>query len=341
MRQLFALRQVVLVGDRGMLTSARIREDLKPAGLQWISALRFTSIRALVEDGALQPSLFDERDLAEITCEELFPGERLMVCRNPILAQRRTIRRQELLAATEAKLEQIVQATGREKRRLKGVIPITRRVTQVLGSHKMAKHFTVDICADSLTWQRNQARIDQEAALDGFYVVRTNVAEADMDRAEVVQAYKGLSAVERAFRTMKTIDLKVRPIYHYSAHRVRAHVLLCMLAYYVEFHMRKALAPILFDDPYGAARSSPVQPAVRSPAALDKAATKTTADGALTVHSFRTLLEELSTVARQRVKPKAAGTPEFDMITVPNPLQEKAFELLNVRALAKPTGRGQ
>ena len=335
LRQRFGLEQVVLVGDRGMITSARIREDLQPQGLLWISALRSSSIRALVNNGDLQPSLFDERDLAEITCESQFPGERLIVCHNPILAERRHKKRQQLLYATETALQEIQQATCRDKYRFKGIERISKRVHKALGKHKMAKHFSVDISADSFVWQRNQQKIDEEAALDGFYVIRTNVAAAQLDSAQTVQAYKSLSSVERAFRSFKTVDLKVRPIHHYRGDWVRAHLLLCMLAYYVEFHMRRCLAPMLFDDPDGGApRSSPVAPARPSQAARHKASSKRTPDG-LPVHGFHSLLRELSTVAKQQVKPKIAEVPAFEMMTVPNELQEKAFALLNVRLVAR------
>ena len=334
LRQRFGLERVVLVGDRGMLTSARIREDLQPEELLWISALRSSSIRALVSNGELQPSLFDQRDLAEISCESLFPGERLIVCRNPILAEHRQQRRQQLLQAAETALQEVAQATRRDKYRLKGVERISKRVCKALGKHKMAKHFMVDIAADGLVWQRNQPNIDEEAVLDGFYVIRTNVPAAQLDTTQAVQAYKSLSSVERAFRSFKTVDLKVRPIHHYRGDRVRAHLLLCMLAYYVEFHMRRCLAPMLFDDPDGGApRGSPVLPARPSRAARDKAASKRTPDG-LPVHSFHTLLSELSTVAKQQLKPRIADVPAFEMITVPNELQEKALALLNVRLLA-------
>ena len=272
--------------------------------------------------------------MAEITCESLFPGERLIVCRNPILAERRHRQRQQLLQATETAVQEIQQASCRDKYRLKGVERISKRVHKALGKHKMAKHFTVDISADGLAWQRDQPNIDEEAALDGFYVNRTNVEAAQLNAAQSVQAYQSLSSVECAFRSFKTVDLKVRPIYHYRGDRVRAHLLLCMLAYYVEFHMRRCLAPMLFDDPDGGApRSSPVLPARPSQAARHKASSKRTPDG-LPVHGFHSLLGELSTVAKQQVKPKIAEVPAFEMMTVPNELQEKAFALLNVRLVA-------
>ena len=231
-----------------MLTTARIREEVQPAGLDWISALRAPAIRRLAEDGALQPSLFDQRHLAEVTSED-YPAERLIVCRNPLLAKERARKREALLQATERELDRIVAATTREKRRLTDPSRIQQRLGKVLGRHKVGKHFETAVSDDGvLTYGRRAAAIAQEAALDGFYVIRTNVTPAVLNTQETVGAYKGLSVVERAFRSYKTVDLKVRPIFHYAAHRVRAHVFLCMLAYYVEWHMRQRLKPLLFDD---------------------------------------------------------------------------------------------
>ena len=241
LRRRFKLSRVVLVGDRGMLTDARIREDVKPAGLDWISALRAPGVRALVANGALQPSLFDERDMAEITCEELYPGERLVVCRNPLLAKERARKREDL--AAETALEAVAEATKRSKNRLKGEKNISERVGRAV--YKMKKHFILEIAADTFSWRRNDDSIAAEAALDGFYVVRTSLPEEQLDAGETVAAYKNLSVVERAFRTFKLIDLNVRPIHHRLESRVRAHLLLCMLAYYVERHMRQQLAPML------------------------------------------------------------------------------------------------
>ena len=330
LRKRFGLSRVALVGDRGLLTEARIREDLQPAGLDWISALRGPAIRALVRQGALQPSLFDQRDLAEITCPALYPGERLIVCRNPLLAEERARKRQELLAATEAKLVQVLEATQRERRPLKGEIKIRERVHKVVDQYKMKKHFLLEITPDRFSYRRNPVSVAAEAALDGFYVVRTSLAKTQLDSQETVEAYKGLSVVERAFRCFKTLDLRVRPIYHRLAPRVRAHLWLCLLAYYVEHHMRTCLAPMLFDDQEGPERSSVVAAAQPSASARKKAASKRCPDG-LPVHSFRTLLADLATIARQRIQPKDAGSPPFDLVTRPTPQQEKALSLLNVR----------
>ncbi len=226
----FGIERAVVIGDRGMLTEARIREDVKPAGLDWISALRAPAVRRLAENRTLRPSLFDERDLAEITCEELFPGERLVVCRNPLPAEERRRRRDELLNAAEARLRLIEAATGRASRPLKGAVAITRRVDKALDKHKMRKHFMVTVRHDGFTQRRNRKNIAAEAALDGFYVVRTSLPETVMSADETVRSYKRLTKVERAFRAVKTVDLKVRPVYHRLADRVRAHVLPCMLA---------------------------------------------------------------------------------------------------------------
>lgn len=331
LRERFVLKRVVLVGDRGMITSARIEEDLKThPGLGWISSLRSPAIRKLVTSGQLQMSLFDERDLAEISSPE-FPGERLVVCRNPFLAEERRRKRAELLEATETALGKIAEATRRSKRRLHGQDKIGMRVGNVLGRFKMAKHFRLTITDDVFHYERDQARIEQEAALDGIYVIRTSVPEAQMSAEQVVQSYKRLSNVERAFRSLKTVDLKVRPINHHLADRVRSHVLICMLAYYVEWHMRRALAPMLFDDDdkasAEAARSSVVAPAKRSPRAIRKATTKKTPQGA-PVHSFQSLLSDLATVAKNRINPKTLSAEPFDRITTPTPLQQRAFDLL-------------
>ena len=331
LRRRFGLSRVVLVGDRGMLTEARIREEVKPAGLDWISALRAPALRELVDSGAVQPTLFDEVDLVEIR-SQAYPGERLMVCRNPLLAAQRARKREELLRATEELLEPIAQATRRAKRRLTGRDQIGLRVGKVLGRHKMAKHFELDIADASFGYRRKAHAIAAEAALDGLYVVRTSVPAGELHAQETVRAYKGLSAVERAFRSFKTVDLKVRPIHHYAAERVRAHVFVCMLAYYVQWHMRRLLAPLLFDDhePHNAERASVVAPARTSPAARKKAQTKRTATD-LPVHSLRTLLDDLATIANNRVAPRIPGAEPFDLITRPTELQRQALRLLGVR----------
>lgn len=333
-RDRFGLQRVVLVGDRGMITEARIREELRPIkGLEWITALRSIQIRKLVDSGALQLSLFDEQDLAEIT-DPSHPEERLIVCRNPLLAKGRARKREDLLAATERELDKIAEATHRPKRRLKGKTKIALRVGKIINKHKMAKHFHVTIGEEEFSYQRKQDSIGREAALDGIYIIRTSLTSETIQAQELVKAYKQLSAVERAFRSYKSIDLKVRPIYHHLERRVRVHVFLCMLAYYVEWHMRQALAPMLFDedDPMGALskRSSVVAPAQRSSSAETKAQRKRTKDN-LPVHSFQTLLKDLATIVKDRVQPKLAGAPAFDKVTIPTPVQRQALQLLSVK----------
>jgi transposase len=333
-RERFGLDRVIWVGDRGLITEARIRKDLKAVeGLDWITALRSTQIRKLVDGGALQLSLFDQQDLCEIHAPA-YPGERLVVCRNPLLAAQRTRKRQELLAATEAELQKIVEATTRPRRPLRGKTKIALKVGRVINRFKVAKHFHVAIHDEGFSFERKERSITREAAIDGIYVIRTSLPAEALSAPGVVQAYKQLSVVERAFRSYKSIDLKVRPIHHRLEARVRAHVFLCMLAYYVEWHMRRDLAPLLFDDedPQGAEaqRSSVVAPAQRSPSALAKARKKRTADH-FPVHSFQTLLQDLATICRNRVQPRLPGAPTFDKLTIATPLQERAFELLHVR----------
>jgi len=329
LQERFGVERVVLIGDRGLITEARIRKDLQPAGLAWITALRTTAIRHLVEQGTLQLSLFDERDLAEISSPD-YPGERLIVCRNPLLAGERARKREALLHATEEALAPIATATRRTRQPLRGEAEIGKRVGAVLGRYKVGKHFRIEITPTSFSYTRDDARIAQEAALDGLYVIRTNVPAEQLSAPETVRAYKRLSATERAFRSFKTVDLHVRPIYHHLADRVRAHVFLCFLAYYVEWHMRRALAPVLFDDEDPAAgeaqRTSVVAPAQRSPGAQRKAQRLCTEDGTA-VHSFATLLQDLATVAKNRVR---LGGVEVDIVTTPTPLQQQAFDLLNV-----------
>lgn len=326
LRVRFGLAEVVLVGDRGMLTSAQI-DTLRAAGLDWISALRGPAIRSLVEGGTLQLGLFDERNLAEITSPE-FPGERLVVCRNPLLAAERARKRQDLLAATEARLAPIVARV--EAGALAGAARIGLAVGRVIDRHKMAKHVELDIADDRLTVRRREAEIAAEAALDGLYVLRTSVAAERLDAGSVVRAYKLLTRVERAFRTFKAVDLAVRPIHHYAEGRVRAHILLCLLAYYVQWHLERAWAPLLFRDEERPELADPVAPAERSAAALHKAHTGRLPDGT-PVHSFRTLLAELATLTRNRVVP--AGAPDaaaFEIVATPTPLQARALELLNL-----------
>jgi len=333
-RKRFGLKRVVMVGDRGMLTDTRIREELEPVdGLDWITALRGSTLKQLVESGVLQLSLFDEQDMAEITSDQ-YPGERLIVCKNPFLAEDRTRKREELLQATESELNKIVEATQRAKRRLKGADKIGLRVGRVLGKFKMAKHFRIKITDDSFQYERDTARIAQEAALDGIYIIRTSLPAETMNTENTVRAYKNLSVVERAFKSFKTLDLNVRPIHHRLANRVRSHVFICMLAYYVEWHMRKCLAPVLFDDDDkftgDALRSSIVAPAKRSTRAQRKASTKKTDDN-IPVHSFQSILKDLATIVKNRIKPKLPGNDTFDRITQPTPLQKKVFDLLHVQ----------
>lgn len=330
LRQRFGLKQVVLVDDRGMLTSARIREDLETEeGMQWITALRSAQIQRLAADGQLQLSLFDQRDLAEIQ-HPAYPQERLIACRNPLLAEERKRKREELLAATENQLDKIMAATQRKRRPLRGKEEIGLAAGKVLGRYKVGKHFQLTIEEDSFRRQRKLANIEREAALDGIYVIRTSVPAEALSSAQVVERYKGLSSVERAFRSMKSVDLKVRPIYHHQADRVRAHVLLCMLAYYVEWHMRRTLAPLLFDDEdregAQALRASIVAPAQRSPSAQNKAARKQTSDG-LPAHSFRTLLADLATLTRNQVR---LAEQTFPLLATPTAIQQRAFQLLQV-----------
>jgi len=333
LRQRFALKRIVLVGDRGMLTSARIRDELVPAGgLDWITALRAPQIQQLLQGGTLQLSLFDQRELAEIS-DPAYPGERLVACRNPLMAEARARKRKELLAATEQALNQIATATQRPRNPLRGKARIALRVGGVLGRYKMRKHFNLTIEETGFSFTRDEQSIAREAALDGIYVVRTSVPAAALAAEQAVRTYKRLAEVERAFRSFKSVDLKVRPIHHRLEERVRAHVLLCMLAYYVEWHMRQALAPILFDDDdpaaAEAARPSVVAPAQRSPRAQRKALTKLTADGT-PLHSFHTLLSDLATVAKNRILPNTQDAVPFDLITTPTPLQQRAFDLLGV-----------
>lgn len=331
LRQRFQLKEVVVVGDRGMLTSARIREELETEdGVRWITALKAPQIQQLASDGNLQLSLFDQQDLAEIQ-HPAYPGERLIACRNPLLAEERKRKREELLTATEKQLEKIRAATQRKRRPLRGKKEIGLAVGKVLGHYKMGKHLQLSIEEDRFDWKRKPASIEREAALDGIYVIRTSVPASRLTSQQVVATYKSLSTVERAFRSMKSVDLKVRPIYHHQAERVKAHVFLCMLAYYVEWHMRRALAPLLFDDEEREAaqaqRTSVVAPAQRSASAQQKAASKQTVDG-LPVHSFRSLLADLATLTRNRVR---LGEQALDMLASPTVVQERALELLQVR----------
>jgi transposase len=333
LRHRFGLSDVVLVGDRGMITSARIREDLPAShGIQWISALRAHQIRKLAAGGQLQMSLFDKTDLVEIAHPD-FPGERLIACFNPLLAEERSRKRPALLAATEQQLEKIAAATQRPRRPLRGKQNIALRVGKILNRYKMGKHFQLRIAENSFHYERKTASIEREEKLDGIYVIGTSVNKEALSPQQVVASYKSLSGVERAFRSLKTVDLRVRPIHHRLPDRVRAHILLCMLAYYVEWHMRQRLAPLLFDDddkPQArTARASIVAPAQRSAAAKRKALTKQTGEG-LKVHSFQTLLGDLATIVKNRIQPNDKAIAPFDMLTQPTMIQQRAFDLLGV-----------
>jgi hypothetical protein len=333
LKQRFQLDHVILVGDRGMITQARISEDIKSAGLDWITALRAPAIKGLLENGTLQLSLFDQRDIASITAPE-FPNERLVVCRNPDLAAERARKREDLLAATERDLARIKAAVARKRDPLRGTAEIALAVGAVVNRYKMAKHFDLDITDAGFSFTRKIAQITAEAASDGIYVVRTSLPAETFDDATTVRSYKSLAMVERAFRCIKTVDLQVRPIRHWLADRVRAHVFLCMLAYYLEWHMRQRLAPMLFDDTdkeaAEALRKSVAAQAQRSPAAVKKQTTGLTEDG-LPVHSFRSLLADLATLARNTIT--TAITPHYPLtvLTRPTSIQQKAFDLLGIK----------
>jgi transposase len=332
LKRRFELTHVVLVGDRGMITKARVEEDIKPAGLDWITALRAPQIRALLDAGAFQLSLFDERDLASITADD-YPGERLIVCRNPDLAVARRHKREDLLAATERDLTTIQNAVRRVRKPLRGKAQIGLKIGAVIGKYKMAKHFTLTITDTDFAFARKHDEIAAEARLDGIYVIRTSLAAKTLDDDASVRAYKSLAQVERAIRSIKTVDLQIRPIFHWAAPRVRAHVCLCMLAYYVEWHMRRRLAPMLYDDAdkdaAEALRSSIVAKAQRSPSAIAKQTCGTTPDG-LPVHSFQSLLADLATLAQNIVATALNPKHEFVLQTRPTNIQQKAFDLLGV-----------
>jgi hypothetical protein len=327
----FGISRVVLVGDRGMLTAARLREDVRPEGLDWITALRAPQVKKLVRDGDLQLSLFDVQDLAEITSPD-FPGERLVACMNPFLEAERARKRESLLAATEADLAKIAAACERARRPLRGQDAIAVRVDRALNRRKVGKHFTIAITGDSFSYARNQDSITAEAALDGIYVLRTSVGPGDLDSPEVVSSYKALAQVERAFRAFNT-DLDIRPIRHRTEDRVRAHVFLRMISYYITWHMQARLAPVLFTDDdkpaARAARQSPVAPAARSPKALAKAAAKRTGDE-LPVHSFASLLTDLATICLNTITPADPALPGFQLVTTPTAVQRHALDLLGV-----------
>jgi transposase len=327
----FGIKRMVLVGDRGMITAARIRDDLKSSGLDWITCLRAPQIQALAHDhGPLQLSLFDERDLAEISSPD-FPGERLIVCRNRDLAAERARKREALLVATERELARIQAQVRRKGSHLRAAVEIGLAVGEVVNAKKMAKHFALDIRDGHFTWARKVDQIAAEAKLDGIYVIRTSVPAGELNPAHAVQAYKDLSRVERAFRSMKTVDLEIRPIRHWSADRVRAHVFLCMLAYHVEWHLRQVLAPLLFHDTdldaARAERSSPVTAKEPSATARAKKATKRNANGDR-INSFAGLIDHLGTMTRNTMHMPLAAKLPFTLLSESTPLQEETFKLL-------------
>ena len=329
----FGIERMVMVGDRGMISQKAIDEMRDTDGIGWITALKSVSIRALIEQGQLQLGLFDERNLLELSSPD-YPGERLVACRNPELAKLRAHKREELLCATEKNLEKIKARVDAAK--LAGQNDIGLRVGKVINQYKVAKHFALAIGAAAFTFQRKHDSIVAEAALDGLYIIRTSVGAAQMDSAECVRNYKALANVERAFRSLKTIDLKVRPIHHRTADRVRAHIFLCMLAYYVEWHMREAWRELMFADPDQQAKQTrdPVAPAKRSKAALAKITSHTLEDGT-PVHSFCTLLAELATIVRNTCRTRGSGddAPSFEIVTTANLKQARAIALLQTITL--------
>lgn len=333
LREQFGIERMVLVGDRGMLSSTAIATLRESAGIDWITALKSVSIRALVEQGHLQLGLFDQRNLLELSSPD-YPGERLVACRNPELAKLRAHKREDLLGATEQNLAKIKARVDAKK--LVGADAIGLAVGKIINQYKVAKHFELAITARSFSFGRKRDSIAAEATLDGIYIIRTSLPAAQMDAPDCVRNYKALANVERAFRSLKTVDLKIRPIHHRLADRVRAHIFLCLLAYYVEWHMREAWRELMFADTDQRAKTmrDPVAPAKRSQAALTKVARHTLDDGT-PAHSFATLLSELATIVRNTCRTPNAGAeaPTFNVVTTPNAKQQRAFELLQQIAL--------
>ena len=330
LRKDFGLKDVVLVGDRGMISQKQIDAMTLLEGVAWITALRTERIKKLVDDGVIQLGLFDEKNLFELTHDD-YPGERLVACRNPELGRRRAHKREALLAATEAELAKVKKSV--DKGRLVGAAKIGLRVGKVIGKYKVAKHFVLDVLEKDFTYRRDEEHVREEAALDGIYVVRTSLPASRASAADAVRSYKKLSRVERAFRTIKSVDLKVRPIHHRLEERVRAHIFLCVLAYYVEWHMRDALRPMLFADELTNEEKDlrdPVAPAQRSAAALRKIKTKKLDDGS-PAHDFRTLMGELALLVRStcRVRGATVDAPTFDVLPSPTDAQTRALDLLD------------
>jgi transposase len=336
LRERFHLSRVVLVGDRGMLTQPQIDKLKAHPQMGWITALTSVAIRGLLAEGVLQLSLLDEKNLVEMQSSE-YPGERLMVCYNPLLAEKRKRKREELLEATEKALSRIGKEVERRKTKPLTATEIALKVGKVLGHYKMGKHFAHQIEDGKLNWSRRVETIEQEAKLDGVYVIRTSESAEQLSAADTVRGYKSLAQVERAFRSLKGLDLLIRPIRHRTEERVPAHVFLCMLAYYVEWHLRRVWAPLLFEDeelPKERERRDPVLPARSSESAQAKKLTHQTADG-LPVQSFATLLSDLASRARVTYSLKAdKSSPTFQQVPPPTPLQAKAYELLNLLPVA-------
>lgn len=338
LRERFGMEKVLLVGDRGMLTSARIEALRESEAVSWISALQSSGVRKLAEGGAVQMELFDRRNLAEIESPEDFPGERLVVCVNPALRTERARKRRELLELTEGNLATIAAACSRKRNPYRGKDRIARRVERELGKYKMLKHFKLTFREDGLDFERDAASIEREAATDGVYVVRARrEGTEDMDAQDLVRTYKSLSGVESAFRSLKTETLHVRPVFHRNEDMVRAHVFVCMLAYHLQWHLTRELKPLLFEDevPGGAPRSSAAAKARRSAAAEKKAADKRTEDD-LPVHGFRSLLAELATLCRVTLRPKIPGARTFHKLAKPTSVQSRAFELLGFEPKITP-----
>jgi transposase len=336
LRHRFGLKRMILVGDRGMLTQTQIDHLREHPGIGWISCLRFDAIRELVNQGDLQLSLFDQQNLAEISSQN-YPEERLIACYNPLMAEQRKRKRKELLEATEEKLEKIVQEVNRRTRKIMDQVTIGKKAGNVINQYKMGKHFDLQISDGHFSFTRKKESIKREDELDGIYVVRTSEAKVKLSAENVVRSYKNLSSVEQLFRTLKGVETLVRPIRHREERRVRAHIFICMLAYYVEWHMRKALAPLLFDDEQLAddkKTRDPVDPAEPSFEAKLKKRNRKTADG-LPIHSFKTLLDELGMYMRSYCSIKELNTESkltVNQYTTLSPIQKRTFELLNLCA---------
>lgn len=329
LKERFGLQELILVGDRGMLTQTQIDKLKEYPGIGWISALRSQAIGKLMDTGLLQMTIFDETDLAEIRSPD-FPNERLIACFNPLLAAQRKRKREDLLAATEKLLSKLQSQVSRRTKKPFEKAEIAKKLGAIVNRYKMAKHFRLTIEDGFFAFSRRQDAIDKEALLDGIYVVRTSVSQDDLSAPDAVRTYKNLSVVERVFRTMKGVEILVRPIFHREEDHVRAHIFICTLAYYIEWHMRKALAPVLFDDeelPSLRQNRHPVRPAQTSLSAKAKKSSRQTPDG-LPVHSFKSLLAELATLCRHTCRIKGSSTPSFSQITIPTPLQQKALSLL-------------